>query len=82
MKTPRSDQEDLIRLTLQEDERFVYDETNTGHEDAAESKGPDQVRGRLKNYRRRRDIRIARARLERPRVAKEEGWASAICQSL
>ena len=42
MKTPRSDQEDLIRLTLQEEERFVYDETNMGHEDAAESKGPDQ----------------------------------------
>ena len=42
MKTPRPDQEDLIRLTLQEEERFVYDETNTGHEDAAESKGPDQ----------------------------------------
>ena len=41
MKTPRPDQEDLIRLTLQE-ERFVYDETNMGHEDAAESKGPDQ----------------------------------------
>ena len=42
MKTPqRPDQDDLIRLTLQE-ERFVYDETNTGHEDAAESKGPDQ----------------------------------------
>ena len=47
MKTPQSptkgpDQEDLIRLILQEEERFVYDETNTGHEDAAESKGPDQ----------------------------------------
>ena len=41
MKTPRPDQEDLIRLILQE-ERFVYDEINTGHEDAAESKGPDQ----------------------------------------
>ena len=35
-------EEDLIRLTLQEEDRFVYDETNTGHEDAAESKGPDQ----------------------------------------
>ena len=41
MKTPRSDQEDLIRLTLQEEERFVYNETNTGHEGAAESKRPD-----------------------------------------
>ena len=43
MKMPQNpmkghDQEDLI----QEKERFVYDETNTGHEDAAESKGPDQ----------------------------------------
>ena len=28
--------------TLQEEERFVYDETNTDHEDAAESKTPDQ----------------------------------------
>ena len=35
IKTPQSDQEDLIRLTLQEEERFVYDETNTGREDAA-----------------------------------------------
>ena len=36
MKTPRPDQEDLIRLTLQEeDERFLYDETNTDHEDVA-----------------------------------------------
>ena len=35
MKTPQPDQEDLIRSTLQEEERFVYDETNTGHEDAA-----------------------------------------------
>ena len=35
MKTQRPDQEDLIRLTLQEEERFLYDETNTGHEDAA-----------------------------------------------
>ena len=42
IKTPRPDQEDLIRLTLQEEDRFVYDETNTGHVDAAESKGPDQ----------------------------------------
>ena len=42
MKTPQPDQEDLLRLTLQEEDRFVYDETNTGHEDAAESKGPDQ----------------------------------------
>ena len=42
MKTPQPDQEDLIRFTLQEEEKFVYDETNTGHEDASESKGPDQ----------------------------------------
>ena len=28
-------EEDLIRLTLQEEDRFVYDETNTGHKDAA-----------------------------------------------
>ena len=36
MKTPQSDQGGLIRLTLQEEEeRFVYDETNAGHEDAA-----------------------------------------------
>ena len=50
MRTPQSptkgpDQDDLDQKyveTLQEEERFVYDEMNTGHVDAAESKGPDQ----------------------------------------
>ena len=28
-------------VALQDEERFVYDEMNTVHEDATESKGPD-----------------------------------------
>jgi hypothetical protein len=64
-------------VALQEEERFVYDEMNTGHEDAAESKGPDQEdldqRYSETLQEEEGDIRIASAWLERPREAKEEG---------
>ena len=78
MKTPQNpDQDDLIRyiVALQEEERFVYDEMNTVMKTPQSPRDLIRmtwIRGILKNSRRRRVIRIARARIEKPRVAKEE----------